>query len=164
MAENSNMRAKGVGKNAKRHDLDGTPGLHVSSLQQGDVKKFENGQEQVANTRGSQVLPTQAQQAPQGGGLPAQERPMEIPDPVTLASKKIGGNLQGAGTATLERKQFDRWLPLLRRLSQSPTSSGILQRAYLARMTAEMARPTGGSATVIRQRDFDKRLEEFNDS
>lgn len=164
MAENSPIRSKGVGKNSKRHDLDGTPGLHGSDLQQGDVSQFEQGQKTVAATRGSQVLPTQDQQQPQRTPVQRPDAQMPIPDPVSFAASKFGGNLQGAGTQALTPKQFDRWLPLLRRLSQSPTSSGILQRAYLARITAEMARPTGGKATVLRQRDFDKRLEEFNDS
>jgi hypothetical protein len=161
MAENSPIRAKGVGKSAVRHDLDGTPGLHDSDLQQGEVSEFEQGQKQVQNTQAQQAL---SQAAPQGeaprAALPGQ--PMAVPDAVTFAGQKVGGNLAGAGTAIQNQKiSFSNWLPLLRRLAVSPTSSGILQRAFVTRMSQEIQRPTGGKASLIRQRDFDQRLEQF---
>jgi len=161
MPENSQIRAKGVGKNAVRHDLDGTPGLN-SDLQQGEVQQLERGQKTVQNTQqAQQVQAAGAPQAPPAPGAGA----MQVPDPVQFAGKKLGGgDLSGAGQQVLKQQDFSRWLPLLRRLSTSPTSSGILQRAYVKRLSMEDNRPLGGSATVIRQRDFDKRLEQFNAS
>jgi hypothetical protein len=159
MAENSPIQAKGVGKDSKRHDLDGTPGLSDgSSLEQGDVQELERGQQVVANTQGQQTV-TQA--PPPRAALPAE--PMAVPDAVTFAGQKAGGNLAGAGQQALSEKQsFSNWLPLLRRLATSPTSSGLLQRAFLARIQAEQRRPQGGKAALIRQRDLDERLAEFN--
>ena len=163
--ENSPIQAKGVGKTAKRHDLDGTPGLSAgSSLQSGDVQKLEAGQAAVQDTQVGQTIsqapaPVAAQQNPANAAMIA-------PDPVDFAMQKIGGaDLAGAGEGPLEEKlSFTNWLPLLRRLSVSPTSSGLLQRAFVQRMTQEMNRPTGTKTALIRQRDFDNRLEQFNGS
>ncbi len=161
MAVNSRIRNKGVGKDAKRHDLDGTPGLSEgSSLQQGDVQELEAGQQAVQDTQRAQSVTAAA--TPQAQPV-ADDGQFAAPDPVEFAGAKIGGNLAGAGTAPLENKiSFTNWLPLLRRLAVSPTSSGLLQRAFVQRITQEMNRPTGTKAALIRQRDFDTRLEQFN--
>ena len=156
--ENSQIQAKGVGKNSKRHDLDGTPGLD-SDLQQGEVQEMERGQQVVQDTQQAQ---TQVQAAAQPrAALPAQG--MAVPDPVEFAGQKVGGTLEGAGAGQLqERLSFSNWLPLLRRLATSPTSSGLLQRSFMARMQQEMNRPTGTKTALLRQRDFDNRLETLN--
>lgn len=155
---NSPIQAKGVGKDSKRHDLDGTPGLD-SDLQQGEVQEMERGQQVVQDTQQTQ---TQVAAAPQPRAqLPAQG--VAVPDAIEFAGQKAGGSLEGAGQGPLQEKlSFTNWLPLLRRLSVSPTSSGLLQRTFVKRMTQEMQRPTGTKAALIRQRDFDDRLEQLN--
>lgn len=157
---NSPIQAKGVGKDSKRHDLDGTPGLSAgSSVQYGEGQELEQGQQAVQNTQGAQQV---SQQAPPSTPSPSDPN-LIAPDPVSMAAGKIGGSLDGAGQGPLEeRVSFTNWLPLLRRLSVSPTSSGLLQRAFQERINKEMARPTGTKAALIRQRDFDKRLEQYN--
>ncbi len=157
MAENSQIQAKGVGKDSKRHDLDGTPGLSAgSSLQSGDVQDLERGQSVVQDTQSAQTVA--AAPTPRAA-LPAQG--MDIPDAVTFAGQKVGGDLSGAGTQKLEERQsFSNWLPLLRRLAVSPTSSGLLQRSFVERLTVEQQRSMGGKAKLIRQRDYDQRLEQ----
>ena len=157
MATNSQIQAKGVGKDSKRHDLDGTPGLD-SDLQQGEVQEMERGQQVVANTQGEQAVTAAEQPRAQ---LPAQG--MAVPDPIDFAGQKVGGSLEGAGAGQLQEKvNFSNWLPLLRRLATSPTSSGLLQRSFMARMQQEMNRPTGVKTALLRQRDFDNRLEQVN--
>ena len=157
---NSRIQAAGIGKTSKRHDLDGTPGLSAgSSLNQGEVSQLEQGQQVVSNTQRSQQV-TQA--APPSTPQPSSPE-LIAPDPVQMAAGKIGGSLDGAGAGPLEERiSFTNWLPLLRRLAVSPTSSGLLQKAFLKRITTEMNRPTGTKAALIRQRDFDNRLEQFN--
>ncbi len=156
---NSPIQAKGIGKDSKRHDLDGTPGLD-SDLQQGEVQQLERGQQVVQNTQQAQAA-SQVQAAGQPrAALPAQ--PMAVPDAVTFAGQKVGGSLAGAGQGPMGQTQsFSNWLPLLRRLAVSPTASGILQRAFVERLSVEMKRPTGGKVAVVRQRDYDERLEDF---
>ncbi len=161
MAENSPIQAKGIGKNSKRHDLDGTPGLSKgSSVQYGEGKELEAGQAKVQDTQVAQTISqAPAPVAPQGANAG-----MIAPNPLDFAMQKLGGNdLSTAGQGPLEEKiSFTNWLPLLRRLAVSPTSSGILQRAFVQRMTQEMQRPTGTKTALIRQRDFDSRLEQLN--
>lgn len=159
--ENSQIQAKGVGKNSKRHDLDGTPGLSAgSSLEQGEVQELERGQQVVEDTQQAQTIA--AAPAPRAQ-LPAQG--VAVPDAIEFAGQKVGGSLAGAGAGPLQEKlSFTNWLPLLRRLSVSPTSSGLLQRTFVKRMTQEMQRPTGTKAALVRQRDFDDRLEQLNAS
>ena len=157
--ENSQIQAKGVGKDSKRHDLDGTPGLD-SDLQQGEVQEMEAGQAAIQDTQSQQTVTAAAQPRAQ---LPAQG--VAVPDAIEFAGQKAGGTLQGAGAGPLQEKlSFSNWLPLLRRLSVSPTSSGLLQRTFVKRMTQEMQRPTGTKAALVRQRDFDDRLEQLNAS
>lgn len=161
MAQNSPIQAKGIGRDSKRHDLDGTPGLSAgSSLESGEVGQLEAGQKAVQDTQRVQSVTAAA--APQAAPV-ADDGQFAAPDPVEFAGRKIGGNLAGAGEGPLEEKiSFTSWLPLLRRLSVSPTSSGLLQRAFVRRMTQEMNRPTGTKVALIRQRDFDARLEQLN--
>jgi len=88
--------AKGVGKNSKRHDLErqATPGLHGSDLQQGDIKKLEQGQ-RIAPIR------TQAPAAPKGqSGQPGGQTrkaqsggPMQVPDAIEFLGGKQGSEL-----------------------------------------------------------------------
>lgn len=165
MAENSPIRPPGVGKTSKRHDLDGTPGLSNSSLQYGDVKALESGQASVKNTVGDrsymvpQASPTPGQGAQQQAGAQ-----MVVPDPISFATQKLAGTAKSQGMAGGPLNTYDRkrWLPFLERIATSPTSSGVLQRAYIQRLSQEMNAPTGGQSAVLRQRDMDKRLREFN--
>jgi hypothetical protein len=123
-------------------------------LERGQQVVQDTQQAQVAQTGGQQV---QAAEQPRAA-LPAE--PMAVPDAVAFAQAKLGGDLSGAGQSRLQGKQsFANWLPLLRRLAVSPTSSGILQGAFVRRLSAEMGKPMGGNAALIRQRDFDERLE-----
>ena len=101
---NSPIQAKGVGKNSKRHDLDGTPGLD-SDLQQGEVQQMEAGQKAVQNTQGQ---PTQGQPLPQQAASPA----VQAPDPIDFATGKVGGSLT-VPTRALSAINTAQWLPLV---------------------------------------------------
>ena len=131
-------------------------------MNSGEVSQFEQGQQSVQDTQRAQTI------SPAPAPVPAQQQPtdsaMIAPDPIGFATQKLGGaDLAQAGQGPLEEKlSFTNWLPLLRRLSVSPTSSGLLQRAFVERMSQEMKRPTGTKTALIRQRDFDNRLEQLN--
>jgi len=160
-AHNSRIQAAGVGKDSKRHDLDGTPGLAGSDLQYGDVQKLEQGQKTLKNTNQARDLPQSQAALVQSTAGPTPN--IGVPDAITFAKQKLGGtSLEDAGRERIEVADFQRWMPFLERIASSPTSSGILQRAFVDRLSKELSRPLGGSAAVIRQRDFDKRLKDFN--
>lgn len=166
MAEEGTIRAKGVGKDAKRHDLDagrspaGTPGLSNSSLQYGDVSKFEKGQQAVENTQRRQTA-APVTPGPTAPGVGAVE---VAPDPVQFARTKLAGSAaEGFADRRLRTTDRKNWIPFMKRLASDPTASGILQRAYIDRIGRELRTPLGGQPQVLRQRDMDSRLREFNE-
>jgi len=152
MAQNSQIQAKGVGKDSKRHDLDGTPGLSAgSSLQQGDVQQLEAGQQQVQDTQGAQAA---------GEPLPAQpdDAAVAAPDPMEFAKGKIGGELE-VPTMELSRLNTGQWLPLIEKLARSNAASPLLRRAYVQMLTRLQNEPFSGSTAVVDKRELDRQVE-----
>ena len=149
MPQNSPIQAKGVGKDSKRHDLDGTPGLD-SDLQQGEVSQLEQGQKVVENTQG---------QASAGQPLPQQAAsgPVTAPDPVQFAESKIGGTLQ-APTQTLSRINTAQWLPMMEKLARSNGASPLLRRAYVNMLARLQNEPFSGSTAVVDKRELDAQV------
>ena len=147
MATNSPIQAKGVGKNSKRHDLDGTPGLD-SDLQQGEVSQMEAGQQAVQNTQGQQAA---------GTPLPAQaaSAPVEAPDPMQFAAGKIGGNLT-VPERDLSSINTAQWLPLIEKLAQSGSASPGLRRAYVDMLARLRQEPFSGSTAVVNKDALDE--------
>ena len=113
-------QAPGVGKNAKRHDLEApaTPGLHGSDLQQGDVQMLEQGQRVAPRPKKTQGA---AAPAPARRNAPVGETPMEVPDPLEFAAGRIGGNVlvpsRLAGLCLMQKSGVHCWsrLPVIRR-------------------------------------------------
>ena len=153
MATNSRIQAAGVGKNSKRHDLDGTPGLD-SDLQQGEVSQLEAGQASVSNT--------QAQQgAVQGGAAQAAPAaaPVTAPNPLAFAAQKAGGQpaLPMSGMQQMDTGEF---LPLMEKLA-SGNSSSLLKQAYMTMYQNIQRRPfTGGATGLIDRQQLDSAVEE----
>ena len=151
MAENSPIRNKRVGKNAVRHDLDGTPGLD-SDLQQGEVQQLEAGQKLIQDT--------QAQQGVQDRGpLPVQpaEQGVAAPDPVEFAMSKIGGDLQ-VPTQELSRINTAQWLPMVEKLAQSGGASPLLRKAYVDMLSRLQTEPFSGSTAVVDKNEIDRQV------
>ncbi len=162
-------RPPGVGKYAKRHDLERpkTPGLDDPSIQYGDVQMLEAGQ---------RVLPlpkrTQPPARPRaGGGLsprPQRSLPMQVPDPIEFASRRLAGTLDVSGISSpgprFGQGRFDTaaWTPIIRRVANAPGSSGLLRNAFVAKL-GELARaPAGVQADVVDFGDLTDFLEGFN--
>lgn len=135
---------------------DTTPKLQDSSLQQGDVQMLQEGQ-QVMKRMQKPATPAPQNSVAAPAVPPASN--MVVPDPISFAKEKIGGNLAGAGQAPIRPQESSRWLPLLQRLATSPTSSGLLQQAYINRLSQEMGAPRGNQVAILRQRDFDERID-----
>ena len=144
---NSQIRAKGVGKNAVRHDLDGTPGLD-SDLQQGEVSQMEAGQQAVQNTQG--------QPAQDRGALPVQpaEQGIAPPNPVDFALQKIGGDLQ-VPTQALNQINTAQWLPLLEKMAGSNEASPALRNQYVKMLSRLQQEPFSGSTAVVDKNELD---------
>jgi len=143
---NSPIQSKGVGKDSKRHDLDGTPGLD-SDLQQGEVSLLEGGQKAVQNTQGQ---PVQGQPLPQQAPSPA----VQAPDPIQFAAGKVGGNLT-VPDRELSQINSAQWLPLLEKLARSNSASPVLRKAYVDMLSRLQAEPFSGSTGLVDKRALD---------
>ncbi len=146
-------QAPGVGKDSKRHDLEGTPGLSKgSSLEQGDVQKLEAGKQVIKQAQ----APAQAQAttAPPTGTGP----PMEVPDAVQFAGQKLGGDTFGAGTT--DGSVFDPapWMPTLRVLASQPNAGGGLTAAVVEMIASFRKQPSGTDQTFIDVNELDNTL------
>jgi len=131
-------RAPGVGKTARRHDLEQpkTPGLHGSDLQQGDVQELEAGQRQIPIRQ----KPAPAARRPAAGGNnPRRSRAAQssngggVPSPGDVARQRLGGTLNRNQARQAHQLIDGRpWLPILRQMANTPTTSGLLTSAYVA--------------------------------
>ncbi len=139
-------QAPGVGKTAKRHDLEtpATPGLTDSDLQQGDVQRLEAAQKVAPIRKGKTSSGgKQADQQVRGtaGGI-------EVPDAIDFAGKRTGQNI-GASGQTSEVLDREQWLPLLQAIARSPKRSGPLAAALLAQLSNITNTPSAGRVRVV---------------
>lgn len=158
-------QAKGVGKNAKRHDMERpkTPGLHNSDLQQGDVQAMEQGQ---------RIAPASTQQPAGPSASQTQQTPnratsgvsgVEVPDAIEFLA---GRNGQGFNVPNPQR-QLDSsraltWLPIIRQLVSGPGTSSALVNAFINQ--ARLMQQAGGQpATIVDMRATDDGLEAMLD-
>jgi hypothetical protein len=157
-------RAPGVGKSAKRHDLErpATPGLSNSSLQQGDVQELEQGQA-IAPRAGAKRV-----QAPSSGGTKSRQgvgpSPLDaqfgVPGAVEFASQRLGGTLGGRVSGPPPAFDISGWLPLLQQLVSNPTSGGSLTQAYIDVLTNLNRRPSNNGVAAIDQTALDDAIEQ----
>lgn len=154
--------AKGVGKNAKRHDLErpATPGLHGSDLQKGDVQALEQGQ-RVAPPGTQQPAAPQPQGTPnrrQSGGSGGQG--MEVPDAIDFLGGRAGGPRPSATPRAkhLDNERALTWLPVVRELASGPGASGLLASIFI-QQSRNLRRRGGNPATVIDMQAVDDGLE-----
>lgn len=150
-------QSPGVGRNAKRHDLERpkTPGLHDSDLQQGDVQALEQGQ-RIA------PLKTQRPARPQKRSGPARsrnapQRGVEAPDPMEFMGSRLGGTLTRPPTAPAHRTQVDvqAFLPLLQRLATAQGASGVLAQAYITQFRNASMMPFTYETPLIDMQEAD---------
>ncbi len=153
-------QAKGVGKNAKRHDLErpATPGLHGSDLQKGDVQAMEQGQ---------RVAPPGTQQrgqtpAPSGGGQQQPQRQaggVTVPDPIDFLAKKNGPEFnRPKATRDLHNSRAVAWLPLIRQLATGPGASPALVNAFI-NQARQIGQGGGAPAKIMDMRAADDGIE-----
>lgn len=157
-------QAKGVGRNAKRHDLErpATPGLHDSDLQQGDVQALEQGQ-RIAPRQTQQRGRTPQTQGTPNGGASGVSGGMQIPDPIDFLAGKNGPEFGPPRPARrLDASRAMTWLPLLRQLAAGPGASSALVSAFInqARLLSQAgAQP----ATVVDLNAVDEGIQAMID-
>lgn len=154
-------QAKGVGKNAKRHDLERAPNVGGSDLQYGDRKRFEQGMKVAPiqqQPRGQ--TPEIARQTMTRDGVHEMSS-MQLPDAIDFLSQKNGSDF----TLPERRRQVDSskaltWLPILRRLASGPGASSALVNAFINQ--ARLVQQAGGQpATIVDMNATDDGIEEM---
>ncbi len=142
-----------MGRDAKRHDLEGTPGLGKgSSLEQGDVQKLEAGKQVIKQAQAP------AQAAPAQGQAPATGAPMDVPDAIQFAGEKLGGDTFGAGTTDGSVYDPQPWMPTLRVLASQPNAGGGLTAAVVEMIASFRKQPSGTDQTFIDVNELDNTL------
>ena len=150
--------APGVGKTARRHDLEApaTPGLSNSDLQQGDVQQLENSQKIAPRPKRTQ-LPASPSGSPRQRGTVNGAPQQGVPDPIDFAAQKIGGGsvVPDGGEVALDTA---RWRPLLLSIASDPSASGPLTTMivnYLSGMKNQASNP---SLEIFPQHDMEEQL------
>ncbi len=145
-------QAPGVGKDSKRHDLEGTPGLSKgSSLEQGDAQMLERGTAAIKQAQ----APAQAQ----GAAAPsAAGPPIDVPDAIQFAGEKLGGDTFGAGTTDGSVYDPQPWMPTLRVLASQPNAGGGLTAAVVEMIASFRKQPSGTDQTFIDVNELDNTL------
>ncbi len=145
--------APGVGKTARRHDLERVPPLADSDLQSGDVQRLEAGQKIAAGAA------PQKNSAGTTGPVQSENRGnLEIPDAIDFAGQRAGQGIgiQGQGQAPLD---MDQWLPLLRALAANPKRSGPLATALLQQLANANNTPGAGRVRVVDENQIQAAIE-----
>ena len=143
-------QAPGVGAQSKRHDLEmpGTPGLHGSDLQQGDVQMLEQGQRVAPRPKRTQ--PPAAPKGRQGSQERSSQSPgnMAVPDPLEMAGNRYGGNAPMAGS---QMRQVDAsaWRPLVEMMAYSPNSGGTLAASLADSLSQFVRRPIVSEVSFV---------------
>ena len=151
--------APGVGKTARRHDLEApaTPGITDSDLQQGDVQQLEAAQKVAPRKKRTQPPARGKSGTPQRQGRPNGQ--MEVPDPIEMASGKVGGQnpaiLNPGGQRLVDPGP---WVPLLRNLATRPNSGGAIAATLTDMLRQYAQRPVVPSAYFIDMNDMDEQI------
>jgi len=161
-ADGRPLKSSGVGKDSERTDLSApaTPGLHGSDLQQGDVQMLTEGQ-RIAPIRNQSPAATSRRRGRTAGPIKPRGGPQnDLPDPVDFLSERLAGTYASPGTTITPRPTVDvqTFLPLLRRISNSPGSSGVVGQAYLTLFANAMNRPFVYETPLIDMQDADNDL------
>ena len=150
--------APGVGKTARRHDLEApaTPGITDSDLQQGDVQRLEQAQKIAPRAKRTQP-PAQASGTPRSRTTVNGPPQGGVPDPIDFAGGKIGGGsvLPDGGEVALNTA---RWKPLLLAIASDPTASGPLTTMIANFISTGGNVPQNPSAEIFPQHEMEEQL------
>ncbi len=151
--------APGVGKTARRHDLEApaTPGLADSDLQQGDVQALEQAQKIAPRAKRRQPPAKGGATTPRSrttiNGTPQHG----VPDPLEFAGQKIGGDsvLPDGGEVLLDAA---RWRPLLLAVASDPTASGPLTTMIVNYISGIKDQAKNPSVEIFPQHDMEEQI------
>ena len=148
--------APGIGKTARRHDLEQpkTPGLAGTDLQSGDVGEFTQGQ--------------RIQPIPGGGSRPKAvdtSKPRRTssgtegtPDPIEFINEREGGQPFQTPGGAQPLVDPTPWLPLIEAVAKAPGSGGAVGAALVKLLAMKGRQVMNPQATVIDRQELDHAL------
>ena len=152
-------QAPGVGAQSKRHDLEmpGTPGLHGSDLQQGDVQMLEQGQRVAPRPKRTQQSAAPSPRAAGRAGRDASQ--MQVPDPIEMAGNRSGGVPFQEPSTRGPRVDPAPWMPLLEQFATRPQGNPMLTALYTSQLANLRRKNVSSIPTLIDMGDVDTALE-----
>ena len=144
-------KAKGIGKTARRHDLEApaTPGVGQSDMQQGDRKRLEQAQ---------QIAPRPKKENGGGGAQPAPQRPagrqapnVEVPDALDFIGGRAKGTLDPANIGSGGGERAAAWQPFMRELARDSTVSGALTTQLFTQLANLSRAPNESFVEIVDQ-------------
>jgi hypothetical protein len=148
--------APGVGKTARRHDLEqpATPGLAGSDLQQGDVQRLEQAQ---------QIAPIKPQAPARPQATTSKPRrntssTVDTPDPIDFIAGRVGGQpftQAGGSRAVVDPTP---WLPLINAVATTPGAGGAVGAALVRILAMKGRQALNPQTTVIDRQELDAQL------
>ena len=147
--------APGVGKTARRHDLEKpkTPGLGgpdtgPTDLQQGDVQRLEEAQ---------QAVPASAPNTPRTASKPRRRSTSELesPDPIEFIGGRDGGQAVGEADASVPLIDPTPWIPFIRTVATAPGSGGAVANALVKILTTKRDMPQNPQISVLDRQELD---------
>jgi len=153
-------QAKGVGKTARRHDLEApaTPGILGSDLQHGDAQRLEAAQRAAPrpkkqNGGGQRSAPKRRRSSASSGA--------EVPDPIEFAASRPGKPFDSTATgAPGPPVDPEPWMPMIRQMALHPQAGGAISGAYMRLLQARRQRPQGPTMSVMDLQELDDILME----
>ncbi len=145
-------QAPGVGKTARRHDLERTPGAS-SDIPSGEVGQTQEGIKTAPIAPGKNSAGTTGPVQTENRGK------LEIPDAIDFAGKRAGQGIGLTGSGEQEPLDMDQWLPLLRALGAKPKRSGPLAAALLQQLANANNTPGAGRVRVIDENQIQAAIE-----
>lgn len=158
--DNRGAQAKGVGKNAKRHDLErpATPGLHGSSLQKGDVQAMEQGQRIAPIQEQERGRSQQPSRASRNGQTSSQG--VKVPDAIEFFGQRSSGPpAVPSAQPNVTSGKLEKWGAILEQVVASPGASGGLAEAYVNQLRNLRKNAVNRPATSVNLNDVDDGLE-----
>ncbi len=148
-------QAPGVGKTAKRHDLEtpktpgiGGPDTGPTDLQQGDVQRLEEAQ---------QAVPTTAPNTPRTVSKPRRRTTsgVESPDPIEFIGGRDGGQPVGEADGAVPLIDPTPWIPFIRMVATAPGSGGAVANALVKILTTKRDMPQNPQISVLDRQELD---------
>ena len=154
-------KAKGIGKTARRHDLEApaTPGVGNSDMQHGDAQRLEAAQRAAPRAKKQNASGRTGGQRRTGRQPQQTANPMQVPDPIEMAAERSGGKPFSTASGNAMEVDPTPWMPLMEQMASAPNTGGTLTAMMLEQFSNMRRRPLATQPRLIDLNEIDDILE-----